>query len=399
MAEIVLERFSKSFGSVHVLHELDLVVSDGEFVALLGPSGCGKSTLLRMIAGLEDLSGGTLTIDGIPMGDRPARDRDIAMVFQNYALYPHMTIYDNMAFGLRRLGLRAAEIESRIKQAAGILGLEPLLGRLPRELSGGQQQRVAMGRAMVKTPKVFLFDEPLSNLDAKLRDQLRIEIKKLHKLIRTTTVFVTHDQLEAMTLADKIVVMKDGRIEQIGSPSDVYNAPRTVFVSRFIGSPGINLIPVRALLHGGHGLLEGDGFAVSMPERVSAKLRQGQEILLGIRPKDIRLAPASESEAIDASFVLSEMMGAETLVQIAIGSQELSMLVDESQAVDAGSPVRVMFRPDRLHLFDAHTEQRINQHEPAPGTPPPPSLQPAAPHGYGQGFQVAEAAQAAQKPS
>ena len=360
MAEIILERFSKSYGPVQVLHEFDLTVGEGEFVALLGPSGCGKSTLLRMIAGLEEITSGTLYIGGVPMNDRPAKDRDIAMVFQNYALYPHMTIYNNMAFGLRRLGLAKQEVDRRVTQAAGMLGLAPLLDRLPKQLSGGQQQRVAMGRALVKTPQVFLFDEPLSNLDAKLRDQLRIEIKKLHKLIRTTTVFVTHDQLEAMTLADKIVVMKDGRVEQVGSPTDVYNEPGTVFVSRFIGSPGINLIPVRASMNGAGRCVEGDGFAVPLPPHSYPGLRPGQEALLGIRPRDVRIADATAEGAIASSFVLSEMMGAETLVQIMVGGQEISMLIDESQAFDTSGPLRVTFRQDRLHLFDSSTERRLN---------------------------------------
>ena len=359
MTEIVLERFSKSYGSVRVLHEFDLTVREGEFVALLGPSGCGKSTLLRMIAGLEDITGGTLYIGGVPMNDRPARDRDIAMVFQNYALYPHMTVYDNMAFGLRRLGLAREEVDRRVEQAAGMLGLAPLLDRLPRQLSGGQQQRVAMGRALVKTPKLFLFDEPLSNLDAKLRDQLRIEIKKLHKLIRTTTIFVTHDQLEAMTLADKIVVMKDGRVEQVGSPRQVFNEPGSVFVSRFIGSPGINLIPVRADL-GARRCLQGDGFSIPLPKHAYPQLRPGQDLLLGVRPRDIQIADASAGDAIGGCFVLSEMMGAETLVQIMVGSQEISMLVDESQATDIGGTLHVTFRRDRLHLFDRASERRVH---------------------------------------
>ena len=360
MAEIILEHFSKSYGPVQVLHEFDLAVADGEFVALLGPSGCGKSTLLRMIAGLEDITSGTLYIDGKPMNDRPAKDRDIAMVFQNYALYPHMTIYDNMAFGLRRLGLPRAEVDRRVAQAAGMLGLEPLLGRLPKQLSGGQQQRVAMGRALVKTPKVFLFDEPLSNLDAKLRDQLRIEIKKLHKLIKTTTVFVTHDQLEAMTLADKIVVMKDGRVEQVGSPADVYNEPGTVFVSRFIGSPGINLMPVHASVSGAERRLVGDGFSVPLPQGAYPGLRPDQEVLLGIRPRDVRIVGPSSQDVIGGSFVLSEMMGAETLVQLLVGNQEISMLVDESQAFDTSGEMNVAFRPDRLHLFDRSSELRVH---------------------------------------
>lgn len=360
MAEIVLERFSKRYGSVQVLHELDLKVEEGEFIALLGPSGCGKSTLLRMIAGLEDITGGKLYIDNQAMNDRPARDRDIAMVFQNYALYPHMTIYNNMAFGLRRLGIAPSEIERRVMEAASILGLGELLSRLPKQLSGGQQQRVAMGRALVKTPKVFLFDEPLSNLDAKLRDQLRLEIKKLHKLIKTTTLFVTHDQLEAMTLADKIVVMKDGRVEQIGPPADVYNRPETVFVSRFIGTPGINLIEMRVGLEDGHRVLSADGLSVNLPDHLYRNVEAGRDVLLGVRPRDVDVIAASAPDAIDARVVLSEMMGPETLVQITVGPHELSMLVPESQDLAADTPVSVGFRPDRLHLFDVVSERRLD---------------------------------------
>jgi multiple sugar transport system ATP-binding protein len=360
MAEIVLERFSKSYGSVPVLHEFDLTVGEGEFVALLGPSGCGKSTLLRMIAGLEDITSGTLYIDKVRMNERPARDRDIAMVFQNYALYPHMTIYNNMAFGLRRLKIPKSEIDERVMKAAGILGLEPLLSRLPRQLSGGQQQRVAMGRALVKTPKVFLFDEPLSNLDAKLRDQLRIEIKKLHKLIKTTTVFVTHDQLEAMTLADKVVVMRDGRVEQIGSPREVYNTPGSVFVSRFIGTPGINLMRMEVTAHGSGLCLQANGFMVALPDRAYRDLRLGQQVMAGIRPRDVRVAETTTPNAIEATAVLSEIMGAETLIQIRVGGEEISMLVDESEEVDVDSRLMVTFRADRLHLFDMETERRIH---------------------------------------
>ena len=359
MAEIILQGFSKSFGSVQVLHEVDLVVRDGEFVVLLGPSGCGKSTLLRMIAGLEDPSAGTLRIDGVASQELLARDRDVAMVFQSYALYPHMTVRDNMGFGLRRLGLPREEIERRVCSAAAVLAIESLLGRLPRELSGGQQQRVAMGRAMVKTPKVFLFDEPLSNLDATLRDQLRIEIRKLHKRLKTTTLFVTHDQIEAMTLADRIVVLRDGRIEQIGTPAEIYDAPRTVFVSRFVGTPRMNLIEARVLIDGAGGRLEGDGLVVPLPPPAVARLRTGQRILLGIRPKDIEIATASTGGAIPGSVVLSEMLGAEKLVQVAVGGTELSLLAAGDARFTDDDIIHVTFKPNRLHLFDAATELRV----------------------------------------
>ena len=313
MASVEIDKLVKEFGAVRVLHGVDLTFADGEFVVLLGPSGCGKSTMLRMIAGLESISGGVLRIDGRVVNDVPARDRGIAMVFQNYALYPHMSVYDNMAFGLRRLKVPRPEIDERVKRTAEILAITPLLDRKPKQLSGGQQQRVAMGRAMIKTPKVFLFDEPLSNLDAMLRDQLRIELKKLHQLLKATIVFVTHDQLEAMTLADKIAVMKDGVVEQVGTPTEVYHAPASLFVARFIGSPAINLVPMR-VSPDGRGLV-GDAMSVTLGSAYGTALTPGQPVTLGIRPKDLRLPVGDETvNRIPATVVLSEMLGAESLM-------------------------------------------------------------------------------------
>ena len=359
MAEIVIRNLSKRFGTVRALGPIDLAVDSGEFVALLGPSGCGKSTLLRIIAGLEEAEEGSISIDGVMVNDRPARDREIAMVFQNYALYPHMSVYGNLAFGLRRLGLRREEIERRIREAACILSLDKVLDQLPRHLSGGQQQRVAMGRAMVKTPKLFLFDEPLSNLDAVLRDQLRIEIKKLHKLLRTTTLFVTHDQLEALTLADRIVVMRDGGIEQVDTPVRVYREPATVFVARFVGSPAMNLLPANALLTGDGAHLEGDGFTIPLPDGLRPFLQTGQPLLFGIRPKDVELATPDVLRAIEVTTILTETLGPDILIRVALGAHELSVITDRGDPPPDGEPLRVVFRPDRLHVFDASTERRI----------------------------------------
>ena len=363
MASVEIESLVKEFGSVRVLRGVDLSFADGEFVVLLGPSGCGKSTMLRMIAGLEDITGGTLRIDGQIVNGVPARDRGIAMVFQNYALYPHMSAYDNMAFGLRRLKVSRDEIDARVRRVAELLAITPLLDRKPKQLSGGQQQRVAMGRAMIKTPKVFLFDEPLSNLDAMLRDQLRIELKKLHQLLKTTIVFVTHDQLEAMTLADKIVVMKDGVVEQVGTPFEVYYAPASLFVARFVGSPAINLVPMRVSEDGRS--LKADALSLSLGSSLGSVLEPGRPVTLGIRPKDLRLAAPGETvERLPATVVLSEMLGAESLMQVRLGEQELAMLVRSADARPPGSDIDVVVPMDAAFLFDGSTEKRMDR--PAP---------------------------------
>src|SRR3982750_4125400 len=283
MATVHFREVHKSFGVTKVLHGISLDIAEGEFMVLVGPSGCGKSTLLRMLAGLEDIGGGQIAIDGRVVNDVDSKDRDIAMVFQSYALYPHMTVRDNMGFSLRLRNEKQSLIAERVAQAAKILNLGPYLERYPRELSGGQRQRVAMGRAIVRDPTVFLFDEPLSNLDANLRVQMRTEIKELHQRLQTTSVYVTHDQIEAMTMADVIVILRDGYIEQIGRPMEVYDNPVNLFVAEFIGSPGINLVRGEVAASNGSPVLQADGIALPLPP--SAKLTPGQKVVYGIRPE------------------------------------------------------------------------------------------------------------------
>jgi multiple sugar transport system ATP-binding protein len=343
MSNVVLQRVTKRYGAVEVVRGIDLQIGAGSFVALVGPSGCGKSTTLRMIAGLEDISEGDISIGGRVVTDLPPKDRDIAMVFQNYALYPHMTVGDNMAFALRQQRIEKAEIKSRVANAADILELTPLLDRYPRQLSGGQRQRVAMGRAIVRDPKVFLFDEPLSNLDAKLRVQMRTEIKRLHQRLKATTVYVTHDQIEAMTLADQIVVMRDGIIEQTGSPLELYDRPANRFVAQFIGSPAMNLLK---------GTLEADGFktpdGILLPAP-SGAAAPGTSAIYGIRPEDITLA----DDGIEAVVEVIEPTGAEIQIFANIGQQQVSAVVRQRIQASPGDVVRL--KPDfgRIHLFDA----------------------------------------------
>src|SRR6516165_8832367 len=292
MASVAIRDVRKAFGNAHVIHGVDISIRDGEFVVLVGPSGCGKSTLLRMIAGLENITGGEIRIGDRVVNNVPPKERDVAMVFQNYALYPHMTVAANMAFSMKLRGAPKSEIDERVNRAAAILGLSQLLERFPRQLSGGQRQRVAMGRAIVRDPQVFLFDEPLSNLDAKLRVQMRTEIKELHQRLKTTSIYVTHDQIEAMTMADKIVVMRDGVVEQIGAPLELYDKPQNLFVAGFIGSPAMNMVPGTARVNGGEGYVEfGGGARLAMPRRASAA--DGQSVLYGIRPEHCLLADSA----------------------------------------------------------------------------------------------------------
>ncbi|HEY5797994.1 MAG TPA: sn-glycerol-3-phosphate ABC transporter ATP-binding protein UgpC [Bosea sp. (in: a-proteobacteria)] len=350
MAAVTVRNIRKSFGELEVIHGIDLNIEDGSFVVLLGPSGCGKSTLLRMIAGLEPISAGEISIGGRVVNDLHPKDRDIAMVFQNYALYPHMTVADNMGFSLKLRGASAEEISTGVKRAAEILALTPLLERYPRQLSGGQRQRVAMGRAIVRDPQVFLFDEPLSNLDAKLRVQMRTEIKELHQRIETTTIYVTHDQIEAMTMADKIVVMHDGIVEQVGAPLELYNNPANMFVAGFIGSPAMNFL--KGSCERGRFLLE-DGSALPLPPNLG-HLSSGA--VYGVRPE--HLIRGDEGLALTVAVV--EPTGAETQVIARHGSQSIVCIFRDSDLPQPGETIRV--RPDvsRVHVFSERDGLRLS---------------------------------------
>src|SRR5581483_6122128 len=352
-ASVQLSDLRKSYGSLEVIHGVDLSVADGEFIVLVGPSGCGKSTLLRMVAGLEDITSGEVRIGERVVNRIEPKDRDIAMVFQNYALYPHMSVFANIAYGLRIRGFAKSDIQARVNRAASILELEPLLDRTPRQLSGGQRQRVAMGRAIVREPSVFLFDEPLSNLDAKLRVQMRFEIQKLHHRLRTTSLYVTHDQVEAMTLADRMVVMNGGRAEQIGTPMEVYENPATVFVAGFIGSPAMNFLPGR-IAEGKRVVLEGAG---SLPAAVS--LPAGSEVTVGLRPE--HLAPANQADASLAGRVeVVEALGADTLLHLDVGGRNVIARLPHGAMPTVGSTLHVRANPDRVYLFDAQSGARLH---------------------------------------
>jgi multiple sugar transport system ATP-binding protein len=361
MAEVSLRKVIKTYDSVEAVRGIDLDIADEEFVVLVGPSGCGKSTTLRMIAGLEDISDGEIAIGGDVVNDVPPKDRDIAMVFQNYALYPHMTVAENMSFGLRLKRFPKAEIKSRVEEAARILDITELLNRKPKALSGGQRQRVAMGRAIVRHPKVFLFDEPLSNLDAKLRVQMRTEIKKVHHKVRTTTVYVTHDQVEAMTLADRVVVMNNGRIEQVGAPNDLYHNPKTQFVAGFIGSPAMNFLPCR-LEETSSGLLMrlSETLAWPAPQERAARYRVHAkgELLLGLRPEHLTEAHANPEPgvvAFDAQLEVTEPMGMETLVYFPIGNNQVCGRVSPKAGARDDAPLRMSADLNHMHLIDRAT--------------------------------------------
>jgi multiple sugar transport system ATP-binding protein len=351
MASVEIRDVRKAYGTAQVLHGVSVDIRDGEFVILVGPSGCGKSTLLRMLAGLESITGGEIRIGPRVVNDVPPKERDIAMVFQNYALYPHMTVAENMGFSMRLRRAKRSEIEVRVNRAAEILGLTKLLARYPKELSGGQRQRVAMGRAIVRDPKVFLFDEPLSNLDAKLRVAMRAEIKELHQRLRTTTVYVTHDQIEAMTMADKIVVMRDGIVEQIGAPLDLYDRPGNIFVAGFIGSPAMNLL---------EGRIDGDGFVTNgglrLPLPAGSSGISGRPAFYGLRPEHITL----NDSGVPVEVVVVEPTGSETLIVVKGGQTELDCLFRSRILPNPGETLRI--RPDtaHVHLFDVESGQRLN---------------------------------------
>ncbi|MDQ0880124.1 ABC transporter ATP-binding protein [Peribacillus sp. V2I11] len=364
MAELVLDHIFKIYDKkVTAVKDFNLRVADKEFIVFVGPSGCGKSTTLRMIAGLEDISQGDLYIDGKRVNDVPPKDRDIAMVFQNYALYPHMSVYDNMAFGLKLRKTPKAEIKQRVNEAARILGLEELLNRKPKALSGGQRQRVALGRAIVRDAKVFLMDEPLSNLDAKLRVQMRAEIAKLHKRLDTTTIYVTHDQTEAMTMATRLVVMKDGIIQQVGAPKDVYEKPTNVFVGGFIGSPAMNFFTGTLK----EGTIKIGEQTLEIPELKMKMLRDqgyiGKDIILGIRPEDFHNEGTSFTESRNTTFTtqidVAELMGAEIMLYSTLEGQDFVARVDAKNIIQAGENIELALDMDKAHFFDKGTEHRI----------------------------------------
>jgi multiple sugar transport system ATP-binding protein len=362
VAEVRFEDVKKSFGKVTVIEHLDLTIGSGKFVVLVGPSGCGKSTTLRMIAGLEEITEGELYIDDRVVNKVPPKDRDIAMVFQSYALYPHMTIYKNLAFGLLLRKTPKAEIDKRVRTVAELLGLDPFLDRLPKQLSGGQRQRVAMGRAIVREPRVFLFDEPLSNLDAKLRAQMRREIARLHREKGTTIVYVTHDQVEAMTLADVIVVMHQGRIMQQGSPLHLYDRPVNRFVAEFIGSPQMNILEVEAKDAGGDLTLKGEGFGLAAPADFDVKA--GQPVLVGIRPADVRVLDPEEDDALVTcvgEVEVHEPMGAEAMSTVVTKLGTLTVREEGHGSAAIGDTVRLAFPGDRVHLFDGETEESLRK--------------------------------------
>jgi len=347
MASVTLSGVRKSFGSTEVVHGVDVGVEDGEFCVLVGPSGCGKSTLLRMVAGLEEISGGRIAIgDRVVNGVAP-KERDIAMVFQNYALYPHMTVYDNMAFSLKLAGESREHTRLRVEEAALILGLEEYLRRYPRQLSGGQRQRVAMGRAIVRKPEVFLFDEPLSNLDAKLRVAMRTEIKALHQRLKTTSLYVTHDQIEAMTMADKIVVMNAGRVEQTGSPLELYDNPANQFVAGFIGSPAMNFVPGKV---NAGGISVGAGIELPNP---TSNLEPGRAVLLGVRPEHLAVDPSG----VPVEVVVVEPTGADTQIFCKLAGTDVTAVVRERHAFRPGEAVRL--KPQLTYLFDPSSGARL----------------------------------------
>jgi ABC-type sugar transport system ATPase subunit len=353
LATLSLRSLSKRFGSVEVVAGIDIEVAEHEFVVLVGPSGCGKSTILRMVAGLEMPTSGEIAIDGVVVNEREPKDRDVAMVFQDYALYPHMTVAQNMGFALRYRAVARAEIDRRVQVAAHLLEIEQLLSRTPRQLSGGQRQRVAMGRAIVRDPKLFLFDEPLSNLDAKLRVQMRTELKKLRVRVPTTTVYVTHDQVEAMTLADRIVVLNHGRVEQVGTPEEVYETPSSIFVAGFMGAPAMNLLPAR--LEGGRLILDAGASLPCAPA-------EDREVWCGLRPEDLAWVPpgvAPDGVALRGIALSVEPLGSDTLVTVAVGDAELACRLPPRSVRRAGESVALAIDAARIHLFDRASGLRL----------------------------------------
>ena len=363
MARVLIRNLNKRYDEVHAVKNVNLEIRDKEFMVLVGPSGCGKTTTLRMVAGLESITSGQILIGDTVVNELPPMDRDIAMVFQNYALYPHMSVYDNMAFGLKMQKVDRAEIGKRVQAAADILGIQDYLKRKPRQLSGGQRQRVALGRAIVRHPQVFLFDEPLSNLDAKLRVQMRVELKKLHNRLNTTAIYVTHDQVEAMTLGDRVVVMQGGLVQQVGEPLELYNAPVNRFVAGFIGSPAMNFASVR--VHSADGGLRAasSGFGIDIPAEFGARLRPYAErdVTIGIRPEDLQIANGGHPPGLcfEAVVEVVERLGPEILLDVQVGEQTMVASVEPTVRAKRGDKLRFAVRPERLHFFDTTSETAI----------------------------------------
>jgi multiple sugar transport system ATP-binding protein len=362
MAGVSIRALNKKYDNgFHAVKDVDLEIRDKEFMVLVGPSGCGKTTTLRMVAGLEEITSGEIRIGEQVVNDLPPMDRNIAMVFQNYALYPHKSVFDNMAFGLQMRGYAKDEIRKRVNEAAEILGIQPLLERKPRQLSGGQRQRVAVGRAIVRHPQVFLFDEPLSNLDAKLRVQMRVELKRLHERLETTAVYVTHDQVEAMTLGTRVVVMKDGYVQQVGEPLELYNRPANHFVAGFIGSPAMNFVDVTIRSDGGALWAEADGLRVLVPQQFSSRLQSGKRLTLGVRPEALRLANGADGggHTVRTAVDVIEPLGNEILLNFRAGGAPMVARVDPSVRVKVHENVTFALDAERLHFFDAEDEAAI----------------------------------------
>jgi len=363
VAQVVIRDLNKRFDTFHAVKDVTLDIHDREFIVLVGPSGCGKTTTLRMVAGLESISSGQILIDDTVVNDLPPMDRDIAMVFQNYALYPHMTVFDNMAFSLRMRKFDRDKIASRVKEAAEILGIETYLQRKPRQLSGGQRQRVALGRAIVRHPRVFLFDEPLSNLDAKLRVQMRVELKKLHEKLGTTAIYVTHDQVEAMTLGDRVVVMRDGVVQQVGEPLELYNSPANRFVAGFLGSPAMNFFDVQLTRDDGALLAVGDGIRLKLPPAVSPQLgaHVGKKVIMGVRPEDFHIATDSDSADLNLDVVVEvvERLGSLILLDVSVGQATMVAAVEPTVVAAMHDHLKLALNPNRINFFDASTEAAI----------------------------------------
>ncbi len=365
MARVFLEGVTKKFGGVTAVNNVSLEIPDKQFTVLVGPSGCGKTTALRLVAGLEEATSGNIYIGDRLVNDVAPKDRDIAMVFQNYALYPHMSVYDNMAFGLRLRRYPRSEIDRRVKEAAGLLGIEQLLGRKPKQLSGGQRQRVALGRAIVREPQVFLMDEPLSNLDAKLRVQTRAEIKKLQARLQTTTIYVTHDQVEAMTMGDRIVVMRDGLVQQVDSPLNLYEKPANLFVAGFIGSPAMNFIEATLARRNGSTVVDADSFTMEVPPDIAALAKDwtGKKVIFGIRPEDIQdrafARDTNPAWGLRAMVDVHEPLGSDVILYLSTGPHSIVARVDAHSDARMGHPAEVVFNMRKMHLFDPQTHQVI----------------------------------------